>query len=143
MNENNTENTLTDAYEAHKKDLSALPKPICASIHPMANTGSIKKDGFYTNSAFNIRVKCEWVDKNGVKRSEWKGESEWLIMFGMKTTRRVYNSIEKARAAKAEILEKWGVAKVKKVRKSKKDEEIAALTEMVLALRAELAKKAA
>lgn len=133
------ENTMNEAYKAHKKDISALPKPLAVSIHPVANKGSLK-DGVYVNSAFQIHVKGVNPETG---REEWHPESEWYIILGMKTTRRIYASIEKAKAAKAEIAEDWGKVKAKKGRKSRKDDEIAALTEMVLKLREELAKKAA
>lgn len=133
------ENTMTEAYAAHKKNIGELPKPLCVSIHPVANKGSLK-DGEYVNSAFQIHVKG-LNPKTG--KEEWHPESEWYIILGMKTTRRIYTTFAKADAAKAEIKETWGVVKAKKERKSRKDDEIAALTEMVIALRAELAKKAA
>lgn len=132
------ENEMTTRYEAVKKDNGALPVPLAVSIHPVANKGTMK-DGL-VNSAFQIHVKGVNA-KTG--KEEWHPESEWYILLGMKTTRRIYATVEKAREAKDKIRAEWGIVKERKERKSKKDDEIAALTEMVLALRAELAKKAA
>lgn len=137
MNTNTNEETLGNAYEAHKKNVGNLPTPLAISIHPVANKGKIS-DGVLTNSAFQIFVKCL---NNG--REEWRPESEWYIIAGMKTSRKIYSDIEKARAAKADIRNTWGVKKAPKARRTTKSDEIAALTALVAQLKAELAAKAA
>ena len=93
------ENTIEMQVKANTKNLSKLPKADCVSIHVDGNSGKVK-DGTLKASAFIIMVKC-----NG----EWRPENEWLHKAGMKTARRVYTDIEKAKAAKAEIKAKWGV----------------------------------
>lgn len=126
MNYNETETTTV---AARKKNLGALPKAECASIHIAGNKGKLK-DGSFVANAFIITVKC-----NG----EWRPENEWLHKYGMKTARRVYATIEAARLAKEEILNKWGVAIEKKATKrASKSEEIEALKAQIAVLKAAL-----
>ena len=94
------DNTIEMQVKANTKNLSKLPKADCVSIHVDGNSGKVK-DGTLRASAFILMVKC-----NG----EWRPENEWLHRAGMKTARRVYTDIAKAKAAKAEIKAKWGVA---------------------------------
>lgn len=95
---------------AVKKNLSKLPKVEAASIHVAGNKGKVS-DGVLEASAFVIMVKA-----NG----EWRPENEWLHRAGMKTARRVYTDIEKAREAKAEI-KKWGMPTSTKGKKNEED----------------------
>lgn len=118
---------------AVKKNLSKLPKVEAASIHVAGNKGKVS-DGVLKASAFVIMVKA-----NG----EWRPENEWLHRAGMKTARRVYTDIDKARAAKAEIKAKWGMpttAKGKKTEEEKakavKDATEAAVRKIIDALKA-------
>lgn len=121
--------------EAHKKDLGILPRAEAASVHIAANSGKVK-DGSLKASAFVVMVKCH---------GEWRPENEWLHAAGMKTARRVYTSIERARAAKDEIKSKWGVKTAPKAKAKGKGPTKAELIDQVAALSAmiEEMKKAA
>ena len=119
--------------EAHKKDLGVLPRAEAASIHVAANSGKVK-DGVLNAAAFIIMVKCH---------GEWRPENEWLHAAGMKTSRRVYTSIEKAREAKEDIKAKWGVKTAPKAKakgrgptKAELVDQVAALSALVEELRA-------
>lgn len=114
------ENTIEMQVKANTKNLSKLPKAECVSIHVDGNSGKVK-DGTLKASAFILMVKC-----NG----EWRPENEWLHRAGMKTARRVFTDIEKAKAAKAEIKAKWGVP-TSKTGKAK-DEAVAKAKEEVI-----------
>ena len=120
------DNYLT-ATSANKKDVAALPRVAVASIHSMSNKGTLK-EGKLIVSAFYIAVKisADWKDINGKlhKAGEWRTESEWIVLAGQKTTKRVYTgengvAIEKARKAK-EAIRAWGIAVPKKESKPKK-----------------------
>ena len=140
-----TENEVNMTVEAHKKNIGMMPKVEAASIHVAGNSGRVK-DGELSASAFIITVKLatDWTDCNGVTHhtGEWRPENEWLHLAGMKTSRRGYTDIEKARAAKEEIKTKWGAKTEEKPKKAKgltKAElldQVAALTAMVEELRA-------
>lgn len=136
MNGNMTMDTA-EVVDAVKRDYSRLPKAEAASIHVDGNKGK-KSDGQYTASAFVVMVKC-----NG----EWRPENEWLHRYGMKCKARTYadstaggvltKGIDKAKAAKHEILTKWGVAAETKAKKAKTTK--ADLEKMVADLQAKLA----
>lgn len=106
-------NIIVDAVQ---KRLVNLPKAECASIHIDGNKGKVS-DGKLTATAFIIMVKC-----NG----EWRPENEWLHRAGMKTARRVYTDINKAKAAKEEIVKKWGVPTSSQGKKREEEKQRAA-----------------
>lgn len=131
---NYTNNVLTTkVVTAQKKNLALLPKAEVVSIHVAGNKGKLK-DGKFEASAFVIMVKADGV---------WRPENEWLHINGMKTSRRVYTTIEAAREAKEEIKAKWGVEVEKKTAKRvTKSEEIATLKAQIEALKSALMKVA-
>lgn len=141
-----TEN-INMTVEARKKNVATLPKVGAASIHVAGNKGKIR-DAELSASAFIIMVKlaADWTDCNGVTHhaGEWRPENEWLHLAGMKTARRVYTDIEKAREAKESIKTDWGKAIAKKEKKGRGPTK-AELQDEVEALKAMIAelKKAA
>ena len=102
---------VNEVVTANKKNLALLPKAEVVSVHVAGNSGKFG-DGQYTASAFILMVKA-----NG----EWRPENEWLHAAGLKTARRVYTSLEKAKAAKEEIKATWGVLKEKKTKTSREE----------------------
>ena len=132
--------TINMTVTAHKKNVAVLPKVGAASIHVAGNKGKVK-DGELSASAFIITVKlaADWKDCNGVTHhaGEWRPENEWLHLAGMKTARRVYTDIDKAREAKEAIKTDWGKAvevKEKKGRgptKAELQDEVEALKAMI------------
>ena len=140
-----TENEVNMTVEAHKKNLGMMPKVEAASIHVAGNSGRVK-DGELSASAFIITVKLatDWTDCNGVTHhaGEWRPENEWLHLAGMKTSRRVYTDIEKAREAKESIKNDWGKAKKEKKGRGPTKVELQDEVEALKAMIAELKKAA-
>lgn len=132
-NNNSAETVVETSVAAHKKDLSALPKVRVASIRPLANKGTLK-EGTLTTSAFylNIGIDADWTDAKGRvhKAGEYRPEAEWVVLAGQKTTKRVYSTVEKARAAKDAVKAEWSVPVEKKApgkRPSAMDKAVAVL----------------
>ena len=140
-----TENEVNMTVEAHKKDLGMMPKVEAASIHVAGNSGRVK-DGELSASAFIITVKLatDWTDCNGVTHhaGEWRPENEWLHLAGMKTSRKVYTDIEKAREANESIKNDWGKAKKEKKGRGPTKVELQDEVEALKAMIAELKKAA-
>ena len=122
--------------KANTKNYSALPKADAVSIQYSGNKGK-RSDGQYTACSFLVMVNV-----NGT----WKSEGVWMHEAGMKTENRrgVYTTIEKAKEAKARILERWGKAAEGKSRSFKaasksemaaKDAEIEAMKAQIEALK--------
>lgn len=124
-----TENKVTINWAA--KNYGALPKPDAVSIQYCGNKGT-RKEGTLTVSAFLVMVNV---------KGTWKSEGVWMHQYGMKTENRrgVYTTIEKAKEAKARILERWGVAAKGK---AKARSESAAKDAEIEALRAKIAEMA-
>lgn len=112
------------------KNYGALPKVDAVSIQYCGNKGT-RKEGSLTVSAFLVMVCVKGV---------WKSEGVWMHQYGMKTENRrgVYTTIEKAKEAKARILERWGKATKGKAKVrsevAAKDAEIEAMRQKVAEL---------
>lgn len=129
---------------AHRKNYAALPKADSVSIQYCGNRGKFT-DGKYTACSFVVMVNV---------KGTWKPEGVWMHEAGMKTENRrgVYTTIEKAKEAKARILDRWGKEERKdgkprsgaskaKSELAAKDAEIEALKAEIEAIKASLAAK--